>query len=223
MIAFKDTDGKIHIKYGICFESLAKVIVWIDQLRTCGDKDGNMYCPYCGKKLNEKNKSLDHIHPQDGGGTSVPENLEFICRDCNSEKSNLSKEVFLKIRNLPDEKKRLIKAAEREKNKALRRSKFPYYALDPDEVQFVDSSLLISPTKVTIIGKGYYRKEKFLEEYHFLQNPILVAHNTDNERLVVLNGAVTLKLARKLKINPVPVIILENFIVDMDDSHFGIT
>jgi hypothetical protein len=43
-------------------------------------------CLRCGCKLKEKNKSLDHIVPSSKGGANFLENLQPMCKKCNSEK-----------------------------------------------------------------------------------------------------------------------------------------
>lgn len=44
-------------------------------------------CKYCGRDISGKGQStLDHIRPLNSGGTSEPENLQLLCRRCNSRK-----------------------------------------------------------------------------------------------------------------------------------------
>ena len=54
-------------------------------------------CPYCGKqlKVNKSNGMVcDHIVPLVAGGDSSNENLQFICRTCNTRKDVLSHDDF---------------------------------------------------------------------------------------------------------------------------------
>jgi len=46
-------------------------------------------CAYCGRDLNLKNKTLDHIMPRQKGGSNRIANLFPCCRDCNSIKGTL--------------------------------------------------------------------------------------------------------------------------------------
>lgn len=46
------------------------------------DRDGYECC-HCGAR---KNLTVDHIHPVSKGGTNDPENLQTLCRSCNSRK-----------------------------------------------------------------------------------------------------------------------------------------
>jgi 5-methylcytosine-specific restriction endonuclease McrA len=43
-------------------------------------------CLYCGS---ESNLSVDHIFPVSRGGGNDPDNLQTLCRDCNSRKGAL--------------------------------------------------------------------------------------------------------------------------------------
>jgi hypothetical protein len=40
-------------------------------------------CVHCGSRLD---LTIDHIHPVSLGGLTDPENLQTLCRDCNSRK-----------------------------------------------------------------------------------------------------------------------------------------
>ena len=57
-------------------------------------------CPYCSNPLNEGEIHLDHIYPVSKGGKSTSKNLVFICRDCNSKKSNHTLRTFLAKQSL---------------------------------------------------------------------------------------------------------------------------
>ena len=45
-------------------------------------KDGYQ-CVHCGTR---DNLTVDHIHPVSSGGTNDPDNLQTLCRSCNSRK-----------------------------------------------------------------------------------------------------------------------------------------
>lgn len=47
-------------------------------------RDGNV-CRICGTA---ENLSVDHIHPERYGGTLDPDNLQTLCRPCNSRKGS---------------------------------------------------------------------------------------------------------------------------------------
>jgi len=42
-------------------------------------------CAQCGS---QENLTIDHVVPMSQGGTDEVENLQFLCRSCNSRKSD---------------------------------------------------------------------------------------------------------------------------------------
>lgn len=51
-------------------------------------RDENKCC-FCGSKTN---LSLDHIVPKRFGGSNHPQNLQTLCRSCNSKKVRIDRE-----------------------------------------------------------------------------------------------------------------------------------
>lgn len=51
-------------------------------------------CAYCGKPMQRKNMTVDHLVPQSRGGGNNIENLMPSCRSCNGLKAADSLEVF---------------------------------------------------------------------------------------------------------------------------------
>tara|TARA_R100001530_G_scaffold27131_3_gene21691 strand:+ start:10629 stop:11063 length:435 start_codon:yes stop_codon:yes gene_type:complete len=64
-------------------------------------------CKYCNKILTYRNTVCDHIIPVIKGGPSTEENLQFICKTCNTRKGPLNETDFSLLINLvedlPDE------------------------------------------------------------------------------------------------------------------------
>jgi 5-methylcytosine-specific restriction endonuclease McrA len=59
-----------------------------DKLRLkCLDRDG-WVCAYCGKHLEGKDATADHIIAKENGGKDELTNLVSACRKCNGEKSD---------------------------------------------------------------------------------------------------------------------------------------
>jgi len=56
-------------------------------------------CPYCQAEVDQGDYHLDHIYPVKMGGLSIPENLVWVCRDCNSKKSDRGLLDYLLSRN----------------------------------------------------------------------------------------------------------------------------
>lgn len=51
-------------------------------------RDGG-HCKYCGKEVAGRDATMDHIDPD---GPSEPDNLQLLCKSCNSRKNNLSEQ-----------------------------------------------------------------------------------------------------------------------------------
>ena len=49
-------------------------------------------CVYCGSN---EDLAIDHIFPFSRGGSNEPENLQVLCKNCNSSKSNSIPKEFL--------------------------------------------------------------------------------------------------------------------------------
>lgn len=48
--------------------------------------ESTIECIYCGRELNEYNKSLEHLIPISGGGVHATRNVAVVCRLCNETK-----------------------------------------------------------------------------------------------------------------------------------------
>lgn len=58
---------------------------WLDN----NDSNYGWYtCVRCGKKLRKGDITIDHIIPQSKGGKHNLNNLQCMCRSCNSSKGN---------------------------------------------------------------------------------------------------------------------------------------
>ncbi|HOT61177.1 MAG TPA: HNH endonuclease [Candidatus Dojkabacteria bacterium] len=65
-------------------------------------KEQDYKCLYCGKDI-EDDFSIDHIIPLSRGGTNEPDNIDLVCKDCNTRKSTRTKSEYLSVLdNQPD-------------------------------------------------------------------------------------------------------------------------
>lgn len=56
----------------------------VDEAALLAERKG---CPYCGTRLHQDNRCLDHMEPISKGGTHSAANLVACCRRCNARKS----------------------------------------------------------------------------------------------------------------------------------------
>jgi len=52
------------------------------------------YCGQVGKNINDKNLTIDHVHPQSRGGKHTWQNTVTSCRGCNHAKANRTPEEW---------------------------------------------------------------------------------------------------------------------------------
>ena len=50
-------------------------------------KKTNGICAHCGRRVSERNKTIDHFVPKVSGGTNDKRNLMPLCKYCNTVKS----------------------------------------------------------------------------------------------------------------------------------------
>tara|TARA_R100000152_G_C6765861_1_gene190717 strand:+ start:587 stop:1021 length:435 start_codon:yes stop_codon:yes gene_type:complete len=86
-----------NIKFNIDSPTLKKMIIEVY----------GKECTYCNKVLTYRNIVCDHIVPVVKGGPSIEENLQFICKTCNTRKGPLNEQDFSLlidlVEDLPDE------------------------------------------------------------------------------------------------------------------------
>ena len=67
-------------------------------------KRDNYCCQYCGKEMNNKEATIDHVVPTSKGGASSWVNMVAACRACNLFKGNRSiKEANMELISRPKE------------------------------------------------------------------------------------------------------------------------
>lgn len=59
-------------------------------------EDSNKYeCFYCGERLSDFNRTVDHIVPKSKGGILSNDNKVYSCKRCNQFKADVDVETFL--------------------------------------------------------------------------------------------------------------------------------
>lgn len=58
-------------------------------------RDDGEKCWYCGRPLEPRQRTRDHVEPKSAGGSSVAANLVTCCRACNQLKGSRGLKQFL--------------------------------------------------------------------------------------------------------------------------------
>lgn len=170
---------------------------------------GKKKCSYCGKNIRKKKATIDHMFPKNYGGVSIPNNLTPSCTECNSIKGDLNQQQFMFFRNLKSSQRLEYKKSIYKLNEGIRYS-----------VGFDLPSRWVTRVKITTIttgkragdderGKNYNRVKNFWEKYNNLPSPIVISSNN-----VLLENYLVYKFALDIGIKVVPVIRLENVVVN---------
>ena len=68
--------------------------ITMDELRDMFYNSYGDECKYCDRKMTLRNMVCDHIIPLAKGGDSVIDNLQLICKSCNTRKGPLDEDDF---------------------------------------------------------------------------------------------------------------------------------
>ena len=63
-------------------------------------KQSSNNCYYCGCKLNNNQKTIDHKLPMSRGGKTIKDNLVVSCIDCNQDKDSMTEDEFNKFNEI---------------------------------------------------------------------------------------------------------------------------
>ena len=159
-------------------------------------------CFYCGKVFPKDKITIDHIFPQDFGGPTITDNLVPACKQCNTEKSNMTKNQFMSY----------IEARKHGKGKEFRKEfnkkiKYGKYKIPGNWI----TKRKITEITVVFDLKEKYQKDKmrtikyFYNTYGILKKPIVIDKNG-----FLLDGFMILMFAKTKGIEEIPVIVLDN-------------
>lgn len=190
-------EGVLHLYGMVCFRKVMYNITFTIY--------GKKRCYYCGCIVRDKDITLDHMWAQDMGGPTISNNLVPCCKNCNSDKSNLSSIqyiTYMKLNNSRKEEYRKIVAIQQELVK-----KGKAYELPTEWVTYANVSKFIVRVELKRKYKGrkYDRIKAFYNAYGYLQKPVIVDKNH-----FLLDGYITLMFAKENGIERIPVIVLEN-------------
>lgn len=165
-------------------------------------------CVYCGEKLTQKTRTMDHMYPRRWGGISIPENLVPCCKKCNQDKKDMTYDQFLVWRKLETVNKRneFYKKCLKKNLSIARKGKFILNqkwltSYDIQEVVQKISFKKLEPGKSEKLN-AYYKNWK---QY---PRPAIVSSNG-----WFVKGLHILYHARKIKKHRIMVVVLENVVV----------
>lgn len=172
----------------------------------------NKRCFYCNCKLSKKSVTIDHKIPVSFGGITIPPNTVLACKSCNEQKSNLTSEQYLVLKNVINEKPESKKETLNDllNQNEIKLEKYGY-SLPLSWITFQKRFRIMAEVYLgddEYKGKRYKKIKAFYKKYHHLPRPIIISKNN-----VLLDGFLILMFAKNKGIKKVPVIVLENVIV----------
>ena len=93
-------------------DSQVLFMIEMDEIREMFYNSYGDGCKYCNRKMTLKNMVCDHIIPLAKDGDSVIDNLQLICKSCNTRKGPLDEDEFKYlmqwVEHLKDETKEYV-------------------------------------------------------------------------------------------------------------------
>ncbi len=166
---------------------------------------GRTRCSYCRKEMKRQDSTLDHAYVQDMGGPTIPNNLEPCCAECNSQKSNFSKEQYARFLLLDKADRKIYRRTVDEEQKLMRRNGMYNFPTEWLTQMSIKKFIVRVDLNKEFKGREYSRVKELYKEYGSLPRPII----TDKDGFV-LDGFASLILAKEEELKLVPVIVLEN-------------
>lgn len=160
-------------------------------------KNATQYCVYCGKKMKQNEKTIDHIKPISKSGITSSYNIVCCCKKCNKNKSNneISKELLEKVKNKQNKD---LKIHRQKKNNQINKS-YEQKLLNNDKLRIYQLRIVLrrvikrrnlnigylseqiswnsSSLKGFINNESGIEKEEYLKLYSLLQNELTIEKN----------------------------------------------
>ncbi len=175
----------------------------------CYRKHG-LICAYCGTELTKDTKTVDHKIPRIYGGVSILDNLVPSCKKCNEDKSNLIYDEYIKMREIQDyedRKRYKLACIGRHEKEVLERG----FCIPTDWLEKDTQTILVDFDFTEDYKKSgrYTEIEEFYFKFGLLPKPIVISGNNK-----LLDGFVSLMFAKNEGLVTIPLIKLENVIVE---------
>ncbi len=201
---YRILNGDLIVKEGVDFEKLMKKF---SKLNNFGNR-----CYYCGCKLNS-NYSLDHKVPQILGGPTITNNLVASCKDCNSEKNNLTlnEYTFFKSLDTYEDKQYFRELIKMDRNSCS----FPYLIQEKvfpkNWIECVPLSSIVPPSNLNLenFQKStiFQKNKKFCKNNSTLRNLMVL---DKNYKILANKDVYFVYLVNKQDYQCIPVLILQN-------------
>lgn len=170
---------------------------------------GKNQCYYCKKPLLDSEVTVDHLFPEAYGGISVTNNLVPACKVCNNMKADMNEKEYKEWLNIEDKVQRKAfyeKISTRKINKKYSIAIKETYDIPQEWIRYqrleTIKSLESSKTKT---GKTYLKIYDFVKKYRKLPVVLVISWNG-----ILLDGRIAYEVAEELKLEMVPVVVLEN-------------
>lgn len=158
-------------------------------------------CFYCGKQLSDKEKTVDHIHPQSEGGLDTEENLVVSCTPCNSKKGSMSIKEFIYYLEHEKEINRNTRLDEFTRKLNLINPSLRHTQIKINDIVFFRFYV---PTK----GKKYNSALKYFNEKKEFHKDVMVIKIRN--KYLLLNGYSVLEISQDLGYTDIPVVLIED-------------
>lgn len=198
-----EKNGILYINGDVSFEKLIYHLISFSKRRK--------RCFYCNRKLHSKIRSIDHMIPKYWGGVTVPDNLVFSCKKCNGTKSIMTAEQYETFMNLPDD----VEKKKEYKNECFIRNENIVYergfCIPEDWVLYnIRTKIYVDINfDESYKSKRYQMIKSHYKKYHKLPRPIIISGNN-----ILLDNYHVLMFAKNKQIKKVPILQLENVIVE---------
>ena len=170
---------------------------------------GKNQCYYCKKPLLDSEVTVDHLFPEAYGGISVTNNLVPACKVCNNMKTDMNEKEYKEWLNIEDKVQRKAfyeKISTRKINKKYSIAIKETYDIPQEWIRYqrleTIKNLESSKTKT---GKTYLKIYDFVKKYRKLPVVLVISWNG-----ILLDGRIAYEVAEELKLEMVPVVVLEN-------------
>lgn len=170
-------------------------------------KDMYSTCFFCGEFVKREDRTIDHFESLSKGGTDSPENMVVSCLQCNTEKSDLDVEEYIKLKLEGFDFK-----ARAERNKIKRGFGFEGAIY---EQMIVPMSSIKSYPKTPPNREKIDKRKQYYNETGCFKKPSYV--RKQGNKYIILQGFINYIILKELNIKEMPVIVVSK--PENDNTH----